>query len=76
MIVNNSVKQEFIKKVWSKVKATDAEVMDVVINLAYDYGIDIETAAKIINSDGALKQLFEQQARSLNQLVKSKDAIA
>lgn len=64
--MTTTIKQEFIKRVWEKVKGSDAYVIDAVVDLAAEYQIDIETAAKIVASNAALKQLLEQQAIALN----------
>ena len=69
------IKQEFIKKVWDKVKTTDAYVIDAIVDLAIVYNIDMETAAKIVSSNAPLKQLLEQQAIALK-MVKPKNPIA
>lgn len=69
------IKQEFIKKVWDKIKTSDGHVIDAVVDLAVIYGIDMETAAKIVASNTPLKQLLEQQAIALK-MVKPKNPIA
>lgn len=68
-------KQEFLKAVWSLINTTDTCAFDAVLDVTERYGIDAQTAAKILNSDATLKALVEQRALALN-IIKLDDATA
>jgi hypothetical protein len=63
---NVVIKEQFLKDVWYKVKNHNGLVMDVILDLAIKFDIDVETAAKIVTSEPELKQLLESQSVELN----------
>lgn len=68
-------KQEFLKKVWALIKETNTCAFDAVLDTAEKLDLDPQTAAKIVNSDPALKDLIHQRAVALNN-IKAPDALA
>lgn len=70
--IDKTLKQDFIDEVWIRIEATSSSAMDVVLEIAAERNIEVETAAKIVNSNAALKQLIEQQARKSNLIITPK----
>jgi len=59
-------KQEFLKAVWALINTTDTCAFDAILDVSNRYGVDAQTVAKLVNSDGPLKALIQQRAVELN----------
>lgn len=65
-------KEEFTKKVLKTITTKNCEPLEAVLLMSEEYGIEVESAAKLI--DKSLKEMIESDARNMH-LLKKKDSL-